>query len=163
MSLTINDIPKLCTLYTIEGNSICYGDILKKRPTKMCFNIEMLDSKIIMEDGSIQSALIEKLIPTSLGELQQVYHLASIINKKHPGVDWDWLNQFYDAEKRERFYRYKMDFLQSKGRSTKSSMFTSDYEAIDFDVAYDKYVKECETDESLLHKTRERLKHWVFY
>ena len=39
----------------------------------------------------------------------------------------------------------------------------SDYESIDFDVAYDKYVKERETDESLLQKTQLRLKEWMFY
>ena len=127
----------------------------------MCFNIDMLGTWIIKKDGSIQSSVLEDFIQSSLGELQRVYHLASIIDKKHPDIGWNWLNQFYEAEKRERYQRYKMNFLQSKGRSTKLPLFTSDYEAIDFDVAYTRYVKECETDEFLLQKTKERLKQWI--
>jgi hypothetical protein len=161
MKFNIQSIPPISTLYFIQDNSVCYRDLLKKtRPT--CINIDNIPDESIYQDCNWSSFLAD-FIQVSIGELQRVYHLAGLINKKYPFVVWKWEARLLKAEQRDRYLRYKMQYLISLGISNKSAIVTNIYRAIDFDVAYDKYSNEFETDEFLLEKTKALLKQWVSY
>jgi len=110
------------------------------------------------------STPVSRLAGEKWVEPQHIYHLAGVIHKAHPEVEWDWENQFISIESDWRSDRYYNEYLALFGAKHLRDLrfiLRSDGAWEDWGLGFLNYQRERESDESIKERVLERLNKWV--
>jgi len=157
MQFKITDIHPISTLYYIKDYFIYYHDLLNDKIQPIGVDFDCLGT-LFVQQNRLYSKAVEDLIPICLDELPRIYHLAGIVQRKHPVIPWSWNKQLFDAEKRARANRLTMEYLLYKGKSTKSPTVNLS----NLDTNFYLGCRNCEPEELLWERVNEQLRKWVY-
>ena len=148
----------ISTLYFYEENAIGYWTPNLKEA--WVFDFEDFSKHYYYTEGDgAFSTLLSQLMKVSKDSTNRVYHLAALIKKREPDINWGLEEQLYIFEKNIRLEKYQETVFKQMDIRRKPT-FHFEYQMIDFEVEFGSRIREIEPDELLEHRVKAKLKFW---
>lgn len=150
----------LSTMYYEIDKGIVYYDNFMKGEFKVLF-ADLAECYGYDDEPQVYSRAVSRLSSISLDRPHRVYHLAGMVQKHNPELDFAWEKQLLEFEKRVREYKYGKEYYQETGLRPQS-YFSNDWHVMDWTVGLHKHLENCESDEQLRQKVKSGIRQWIF-
>lgn len=112
-------------------------------------------------NGPLHSTLVFDLSGKRWAIDDQLYHLAGLIQEKHPDIEWDWFNQFGTVELERRQDAWEKDFIKEFGIVDKHQLHW--YTCTDNFETYFRFKNYLENrDQPIAERVKQKLEYWVY-